>query len=297
MTNKQKVILVSLLGTVCVGLVATVVYLIRLQHQTEVEMSEMVEQMTYEKEQLEEEYADVALEMEGFSYKVDNDSLLSLIEKEQNRVQNLLEELRTVKATNARRISELKKELASVRKVLVYYVAQVDSLSAVNMELTTENRQVKERYNAVTREAETLAQEKQQLTEKVIIASQLEAKDILVELQNQRGRKTNSVRKLAVIKVSYTLLKNITAKVGNKTIYMRIATPDGGVLQKNISDKFLFEDKNIAYSARKSIEYDGEELIDVIYYTVTETLWEGNYRVDLFVDEHLVGTESFVLKK
>ena len=99
----------------------------------------MVEQMTYEKEQLEAEYQDLSLELEGYSYKTDNDSLLQRLNQEQTRVQLLLEELRTVKATNARRIAELKKELASVRKVLVYYIAQVDSLNKVNTKLVAED--------------------------------------------------------------------------------------------------------------------------------------------------------------
>ena len=97
--------------------------------------------------------------------------------------------------------------------------------------------------------------------------------------------------------VDYTIAKNNTAEVGNKTIYMRITTPDDVVLQKQASDVFQFEDSKIAFSARKSFEYTGEELSDAIYYTVTETLWEGDYRVDLFVDGHLIGQQYFTLAK
>ena len=85
-------------------------YLYNSLSTTQTEMAEMVEMMNYEKEQLENEYADVALEIEGMSIKVNNDSLLHQLDREQKRVQLLLEELRTVKATNARRIAELKEE-------------------------------------------------------------------------------------------------------------------------------------------------------------------------------------------
>jgi hypothetical protein len=231
------------------------------------------------------------------SIKVNNDSLLNQLDREQKRVQLLLEELRTVKATNARRIAELKEELSTVRKVLVTYVRQVDSLTAVNTKLEAENRKVQQRYEAATEEVKTLSEERERLVEKVTIASQLEATTVNVELQNDRGRKTKSVRKLAIIKVDYTIAKNNTAEVGNKTIYMRITTPDDMVLQKQASDVFQFEDSKIAFSARKSFEYTGEELSDVIYYTVTETLWEGDYRVDLFADGHLIGQQYFTLSK
>ena len=292
--KKNVIIVFVLLLLVASGVIF---YLLRSLSTTQTEMEEMVEMMNYEKEQLENEYADVALEIEGMSIKVNNDSLLHQLDREQKRVQLLLEELRTVKATNARRIAELKEELSTVRKVLVSYVRQVDSLTAVNTKLEAENRQVQQRYEAATEEVKVLSEERERLVEKVTIASQLEATAVTVELQNERGRKTKSVRKLAIIKVDYTIAKNNTAEVGNKTIYMRITTPDDMVLQKQATDLFDFEDSKIAFSARKSFEYTGEEFSDAIYYTVTETLWEGDYRVDLFADGHLIGQQYFNLSK
>ena len=294
MNKKNVIIAFVLLLLVASGVIF---YLLRSLSTTQTEMEEMVEMMNYEKEQLENEYADVALEIEGMSIKVNNDSLLHQLDREQKRVQLLLEELRTVKATNARRIAELKEELSTVRKVLVSYVRQVDSLTAVNTKLEAENRQVQQRYEAATEEVKVLSEERERLVEKVTIASQLEATTVTVELQNERGRKTKSVRKLAIIKVDYTIAKNNTAEVGNKTIYMRITTPDDMVLQKQATDLFDFEGSKIAFSARKSFEYTGEEFSDAIYYTVTETLWEGDYRVDLFADGHLIGQQYFTLVK
>ena len=294
MNKKNVIIAFVLLLLVASGVIF---YLLRSLSTTQTEMEEMVEMMNYEKEQLENEYADVALEIEGMSIKVNNDSLLHQLDREQKRVQLLLEELRTVKATNARRIAELKEELSTVRKVLVSYVRQVDSLTAVNTKLEAENRQVQQRYEAATEEVKVLSEERERLVEKVTIASQLEATAVTVELQNERGRKTKSVRKLAIIKVDYTIAKNNTAEVGNKTIYMRITTPDDMVLQKQTTDLFDFEGSKIAFSARKSFEYAGEEFSDAIYYTVTETLWEGDYRVDLFADGHLIGQQYFNLSK
>ncbi len=296
MSDKQKVVFISVLSVVVAVLAFALVYMFRLQKKTETEMEEMVEMMTYEKEQLEEEYLDVANEIEGVSYRIDNDSLNTLIEKEQKRVQALLEELRTVKATNARRISELKAELSSVRKVLVYYIAQVDSLSTVNEQLVRENTSVRRQYDAISRRADTLAQERKALAEKVTIASQLEAYGITVNLLNSRERKTTSVKKLRKIEVSYSILKNVTAPVGMKKIYARITTEDNTVLQKNEGDLFLFEGKEIPYSSSKSFEYAGEELNDILYYNVTETLLAGNYKVELFVDGHKVGSQTFALK-
>ena len=83
------------------------------------EMTELIEQMEIEKEELQEEYEDLAIQFDGYqNLDIRNDSLQDLLSKEQKRVQDLLEELRTTKASNARRIAELKKELATVRAVM-----------------------------------------------------------------------------------------------------------------------------------------------------------------------------------
>ena len=294
MQNKKTILIISI--AIVLLLSGVIIYLISRVRNTEKEMLEMVEMASYEKEQLENEYTDMALEVEGQMLKIDNDSIFKLLEKEQKRVQLLLEELRTVKVTNARRIAELKEELASVRKVTKYYIAQVDSLNRVNEVLKKENIEVREQMSIATKTIDTLMLQKDKLSQTVRIASQLEAKNIVVDLLNDKGRKTKYVRKVDNIRVSFSISKNITASVGNKYIYLRIATPDGQVLVKNDANKFLFEDNEIAYSSNKEIEYSGEELQCIIYYKVTETLIEGNYRADLFVDGHLIGTEEFVIE-
>ena len=294
MQNKKTILIISI--AIVLLLSGVIIYLISRVRNTEKEMLEMVEMASYEKEQLENEYTDMALEVEGQMLKIDNDSIFKLLEKEQKRVQLLLEELRTVKVTTARRIAELKEELASVRKVTKYYIAQVDSLNRVNEVLKKENIEVREKMSIATKTIDTLMLQKDKLSQTVRIASQLEAKNIVVDLLNDKGRKTKYVRKVDNIRVSFSISKNITASVGNKYIYLRIATPDGQVLVKNDANKFLFEDNEIAYSSNKEIEYSGEELQCIIYYKVTETLIEGNYRADLFVDGHLIGTEEFVIE-
>ena len=110
--NKSLIILVVLLVIALGGLVAW-----NLVQRSE--LNEMVEQMTIEKEELQEEYEDLAIQFDGYQQMdIRNDSLQDLLSKEQQRVQDLLEELRQTKASNARRIAELKKELATVREVM-----------------------------------------------------------------------------------------------------------------------------------------------------------------------------------
>lgn len=295
--DKKTIWIIIGCSAIILLLAAALFFMFHKMKTTEKEMGEMVEQMTYEKEQLEEEYSEVALEMEGFSYKTDNDSLLKLVDKEQQRVQLLLEELKTVKATNARRIAELKKELASVRSVLVYYITQVDSLNTVNTQLKSENTAVRQKYEQVSQTVTELSKEREQMKETITKASLLEASGIVVETFTDRDRKTNKISRIARFKISFTLVKNITATTGMKTVFVRIITPDDYVLTKNQSNVFRYEDKNIQYSCKKSVEYNGENTDVFLYWNVEEVLNAGTYRVDIFTDNQLIGTQQFKLEK
>ena len=93
---------------------------------------ELLEEFALEKEELENEYTHFAQQYDELKITVTNDSLSTLLEQEQVKTQRLLEELRTVKSSNAAEIRRLKKELATLRKVMVNYINQIDSLNKVN---------------------------------------------------------------------------------------------------------------------------------------------------------------------
>ena len=147
----KKVIVISVIS----ALVLVVFGLVFMYLRQKNEIKEIVEQMEFEKEQLEDEYEELALQFDGYQTPdIHNDSLVELLSQEKQRVQDLLEELRITKVTNARRIAELKKELATLRQVMVDYVHQIDSLDRTNKALVKENQQVKEQYQQVARQAQ-----------------------------------------------------------------------------------------------------------------------------------------------
>ena len=265
-------------------------------HQQQ-EMNDLVESFDLEKQSLEDEYNELSLQYEGYKFSVGNDSLVALLSTEQAKVQRLLEELRTVKATNAREISRLKKELATLRKIMRNYVMQIDSLNRANEALKEENKQVVKKYQQASSTAATLKKEKEKLTERVTLASRLDATDISVTPVNARGKAQKRIKRMQQFGVNFKIAKNITAPVGEKTIYVRILKPDDDVLVKNRSNLFSFEGKEINYSMKKIIEYEGEEVAVTLYWDIEEFLSPGTYRVDIFADGNHIGKKSFTLEE
>ena len=292
--DPKRVIFIALIA----ALAAVSIFLVWMNLQQKTEMKEMVEIMEFEKEQLEDEYEELAIQFDGYqSQDIHNDSLVQLLAKEQQRVQDLREELRITKVTNARRIAELKKELATVREVMVSYVHQIDSLDRTNIRLVKENQQVKQQYQEVARQAQQLEQERTQLAEVVSRASMLEISHFEMIPLNKRDRKTTIYNQIQKLQFDYTVARNITNKPGMKTLYMRITRPDGEVMQKSVNDVFKFENSEIAYSVSKEFEYAGEEISGSLYWLVEEILQIGWYNADFFVDGELIGSFPFQIQQ
>ena len=265
-----------------------------LQQQKEVnrEMQELAE---LDKQEMENEYERFTLQYSEMMTQINNDSIVEQLTQEQMRTQQLLEELRQVKASDAREITRLKKELATVREVLRSYIRQVDSLNQVNEHLRHENSQIRVELAQTEREKAGLQNEKRSLTEKVAIAAQLDATGITMSLLNKRGKEAKKVKDAKKIQVNFTVAKNVTAQNGNRTLYVRIQTPGGQVLCSG--GTFEYENRQLDYSMRKVIEYTGEATPVSTYWDVAEFLATGDYRVSIFADGNMIGTKTFSFNK
>ena len=287
--NKKFVWIIGLLIVIIGGVSFFAIH----QVQKNKEMSQL---FSIEKEEMENEYSTFATQYDELQVQINNDSLREKLESEKLKTQRLLEELRQVKTSDAAEIMRLKKELKTVRAVLRSYVMQIDSLNRINQALTAENQQVKKQYSEATRQITTLSREKKNLNEKVSLAAQLDATNIIATPLNKRGKTAKKVKDTKKIAISFTIVKNITAQTGNKTLYVRIAKPDNEVLTKSTSNTFKYEDREIAYSIKKYFEYTGEELTQTVYWDVEEFLAAGTYRIYLFCDGTMIGQGSFSMK-
>ena len=297
MEKKKLTTLLVALGIVIAALIAGLLYTMNQSSQKDDQIAATEEIMTTEKMQLENEYKDLAVEYDGYTMTIHNDSLLKLFNQEKLKMNKLLEELKTTKTSNAVRISELKKELATLRKVMVHYVNQIDSLNMQNKRLTSENYEVRQKYASASATAEQLSKEKESLNEVVSRAAILEVYNFSMTPLDKRNKKTDRASKMTTLQFNYTVGKNITATPGMKTIYMRLTRPDDEVMAKSPDTFFSYENKEIAYSLSKDFEYSGESRNDVLYWKVEEIMQVGTYHADFFADNNRIGSFTFRIEK
>jgi len=289
--NKKFLIPTIIVVLILAG--ATAYLFINLNKQKE-ENAAIKELAEIDKKEMENEYQQFAQQYSEMKTQINNDSIVAQLTAEQEKTQKLLDELRRVKSTDAREITRLKKELATVRAVIRSYVMEIDSLNRVNASLAQENTRVKGQYEAATRQIEGLSTEKRSLSEKVAIAAQLDATGISLVAKNKRGKSTDRIEKATTLQVSFNITRNVTAASGVKDIYVRIMSPTGNLL--NGAGSFSYENRTLQYSMKRSVEYNGEETPVSLFWNVSQALVAGTYQVSIFADGNMIGSRSFAFK-
>lgn len=280
------VILLLLAGMAWLG------YSLMQEKQTNQDMQELAE---LDKQEMEKEYQNFALQYSEMKTYIKNDSIIAELTQEQERTQKLLEELKRTHASDAAEITRLKKELASVRAVLRSYVLQIDSLNRLNQDLMTENDRVRSELAQSNQQNQTLVSEKESLSEKVAIAAQLDATNISLTPLSKKGKPEKYMKHAKSLAVSFAITKNVTASNGTRSVFVRVTTPEGEVL--NGGGTFEYSGKQLTWSMKKDVEYTGEETALTLYWTVNEYLGGGQYNVSIFCDGQAIGSRNFTFNK
>jgi uncharacterized protein (DUF3084 family) len=227
-----------------------------------------------------------------------NETLQAELEGAQTKVKDLLLEVGQVKKVSYDEIARYRQEVTTLRGIMKNYIIQVDSLNRRNEKLMAENLQVKENYAQSESKNVQLEKEKERLQEKIKMAAQLEAIQLVATGINNRGKDAESARRAEQIRVSFVLSKNVTAPRGDKVIYVRIQKPNQVLFQKSPNDLFQFEDLKIPYSAKREVTYEGNELpVNIFWDNAGAEFLPGEYTVDVFADGNNIGTTKFLMKR
>lgn len=263
--------------------------------EKEKELQELRQLADLDKKEMENQYAQFAMQYDELKKGIKDDSLIARLNAEQQRAENLLAELKRVKNNDAAEIRRLKKELATVRAVLRTYILQVDSLQRLNQTLMTERDMARAQNEAASRQISSLSNERATLSEQVAIASQLNATGVSVAPLKKNGKAAKRTKDITRFTVSFTVTRNVTAKTGNRMVYVRLMKPNQTVV--NASGTFSYENRNLEYSASKNIEYTGQEQQVTLYVPANEFLSAGQYSAYIFIDGQMVGSGAVSMKK
>lgn len=181
---------------------------------------------------------------------------------------------------------------------------EIAQLKADNEALYTETTTLKERQNKLTDTISTVVRSNQELTEKVNIASRLQAENIRVGVVNSRNKEKDDddnefkAKRVEKIKVTFNLARNDVAPKETKQIMMRLIEPDGAALY-NLSTgggTFTIDGAEAFYTAKQDIVYDNTRQPVQFLYAKGSAYKTGLHTVELYSGGVMIGKTTFTLK-
>ncbi len=199
---------------------------------------------------------------------------------------------------------KIKRRLERLQVISQGYVRQMDSLYTVNRELAEENVRIKEEISVERRRVAQLTQDKDELSDMVEQAAVLRTFNLSATGFRQRGSsrevETDRYRRVEFIRICFTLAENTVIEPGSKSIYIRIAAPDGSILVRGRDDaySFMHQGEKLQYSILEVVDYQNEnkEICVEWHKRETQEIPEGTYNVDIFHDNALIGQTSLFLR-
>lgn len=227
--------------------------------------------------------------------KVDNDAVNEALMNQRHTADSLLDRLKKERSWNYSKIKKYEKELGTLRTAMQGFVRQIDSLNRLNKLLAKENVQMKHEMTSYRLRAEQAEEMNQELNNKVKRGAQLRAREVAL-FSYRKNKVNNKAKQVDKLVTEFILAANELAIPGERTVYIRIIMPDAEILGSRDGGHFTFAGESIPYSAKRAVDYQGDDLPMSIYYEDVSGLYPGKYEVMIFVDGQMIGKSDLVLK-
>ena len=210
-------------------------------------------------------------------------------------------QLKRSTARSAKEIQQLKERVEGYTELLKIKDEELEKLKSVNKELFTENRSLKTQKNVLNDSINRLEKNKAELTNKVAIASQLKAENVLVMSVNSKGKERESPfknRQLEKLKVEFVIADNKVAPIEGKKILIRVIDENSQVIfdVAKGSGTFILNGKEEFYTASQEILFDNTRQKLTYVYEKGSEYPAGNYTVEIFTDGYKMGSMQFAVK-
>jgi hypothetical protein len=223
------------------------------------------------------------------------------INAQKARIEDLLSQVEQGKM-NAYQLQQMRKENETLRKIMKGYVVQIDSLNTLNLKLESDLDSTSTQLNLTKDERDKIKQVADEQGGVIDKAKKLTAypfaySGALRSKLNSTTTESTKARNAVQLMSSFTISENSVALKENKTVYMQITDPNGKIFQSRSSNITKTESGDISYTDKKMINYIGKRVDVAIYYDLNgQDISKGNYKVRIYCQGQLIGSDTFSLK-
>lgn len=216
-------------------------------------------------------------------------------------IRSLNTELKNTKVRSQREINRIKQDYGMLLTQKDKEIAELREQAEI---LFNENKGLK---NTIVAREDSILQLKSvrnELAEKVAIASALKAENINVSYIDSRGKEKDDrdnefrARRIDKIKVDFGIGQNDVAKIETKEVMMRIIEPDGSTMHDVSTGSGVFEiDGNeMYYTAKQSFLFDNKNPRLTFVYGKGDEFKKGTHTVELYAEGVKIGEHKFTVK-
>lgn len=285
-SNKGLKVTVIILSVVAVALAGVFAYVW-------VDRQKMIDDLTIDKQNLTNEL--IELQGEYSQLSSDNDSLNVQLDREREKVDQLLERIKQTDAANRSKIRQYEKELGTLRSIMKHYIFQIDSLNTLNIALRkdaelarAEAAKSAERYQELSKTTDEYAKLVEQ-------GSEIKGRGINIVGINASNKETDRSSRIKKLRTCLSLIENSIAPKGPMRVYIRVKGPDGILMTSDQQRIFEMNGEQLVYSESREVDYQGAE-VEVCIYFASEQFTKGVYTVEAYTSSGLLGTGDILLR-
>lgn len=299
--RSKRLLFILILGLLLlnVGLIYNLVTKDKELKSTETELVDTKEELE-ELQLVEEELRMNLAEKSG-----QNEQLDSIIEVRNAELQSKVSQIRTMLRSGNVTKAELNKaqgEISGLKTQVEALTAEIEELSKENQYLKDENYVMQKKVEAGNEKVAEMVVVNTELTKQVAVGSRIFLKGLDVKPMRdavfEDFKTTDKLSRLDKIEIDYTLANNDLAEKGEKMLFFQVVTPSKSTLHNNKagSGTFNFDGGERLYTVKKVVNFQNSNESGSFSIPKTEGMTAGRYVVNVFSENHKMGTAEFTLK-
>jgi hypothetical protein len=298
-----------LTAVLVIALLGTWGYIIYDKNKTRQEQQSLTSQIVNSdsaKNELQRELDDAALRLDALkTSNVRADSLLRTKDKEIESLRSRAQKILNDKNATAAQLAEARRLIAQLKGNIETYIAQIDSLTVANTQLTEANRVVTQQRDVVQRSYDSASQVIQQKENVIDIGSTLHASDFSIEgiKEKNSGKEkvTTKAKRVDKLKISFTIDENRITQSGPKDLYVCITAPDGTPVAVDALGSGTFTTRDGVqkpYTKKLQINYvQGQKQPVTVEWSQNSQFQTGNYKIEIYNNGFKIGEGTRSLRK
>jgi hypothetical protein len=199
-------------------------------------------------------------------------------------------------------LAKAKDEISGLRDQVEQLTAEIEGLSKENQYLKDENYVIQKQVEIEKEKVAEMVEVNTELTKQVAVGSRIFLKGLDVKPLRDAVfgdfKTTDKLSKLDKIDIAYTLANNDLADKGEKMLYFQVVTPNKSTLHNNKagSGTFNFDGGERLYTLKKAVNFQNGNEEGSFSIPKTDGMTAGKYVVNVFSEDHKMGTSEFTLR-